>query len=341
MFRIHRRAAALLLSLICLFSLFSCGGSGKKTLESSETERIPLMTVDGFDVPLELYRYVALNYKTDYEAAYSESVWTGDGAAEMIEKLNEDVRATIVRLYTTLSLCRQYGINEDDAYIRDAVEQKMTEIYEEADNDYEAFDEYLLTYNMTDGVYRFIVRNDILAEELLARMIQNGELPSEEEQLEALLVGPEFVRVKQILVPADNGKTEAENSARAEELAEAAKSGGDFDELVQKYGGDLFMFNNPDGYYISRGNYHKAFEDAAFSLSPGEISGVVRTDAGWSILKRCDKEAQYLTEHFDELVDEYMRGRYNLKLEEYAASLQAEPTEKLAEYTIFNLKSTY
>lgn len=336
-----RRAAALFLALVCLISLFSCGKKDARILESSKLEKTPLMTVDGIDVPLELYRYVALNYKADYEAAYSSSVWSGADAAEKLEELDNNVKDTLVKLCATLSLCRKYGISEDDTYITDAVDQQMQDLYEEADNDYEGFDEYLRGHNMTDGVYRFIIRNDILAEELLARMIQNGELPSEEEELEAILTGPDFVRVKQILVPSDNGKTEAENEARAEELAAMAQAGEDFDALVQKYGGDLFMFNNPDGYYISRGNYHKAFEEAAFSLSVGEISGVVRTDAGWSVLKRYEKEADYLLEHFDDLADEYLRGQYNEKLEAYAASLSAEPTERLAEYTIFNLNTTY
>ncbi|MBQ3636931.1 MAG: peptidylprolyl isomerase, partial [Clostridia bacterium] len=114
-----------------------------------------------------------------------------------------------------------------------------------------------------------------------------------------------------------------------------------FDDLVQKYGGDVFSFNNPDGYYVTRGIYHQAFEDAAFSLSNGEISGIVRTDAGWSILRRYEKEAAYLADHFEELVKDYRNGQFNRKVEEAAAGLTVTPTERLADYTIFNLDTTY
>ena len=340
MIRTQRRAVLLILLLLCLSVLLSCQKSGEKTLESSPLELTAVMEVDGFEVPLELYRYVALNYKADYEAA-DPGVWESADMSEKLAELEEKTRETIVRLYATPSLCRQYGIDTDDAYIRDAVEAQMQDIYEEMGNDYDAFEEYLRTYNLTDGVYRFIVRNDILAEELLAKMVERGEIVSGEEELEGIVAGPEFVRVKQILVPSDNGKSDEENEGRARELYGMAVSGEDFDTLVQKYGGDLFMFNNPDGYYISRGNYHEAFEEAAFSLDVGEISEIVRTDAGWSILKRYEKEAGYLADHFDDLVNDYMSGVYNMKLEAHASALTAKPTDKLAEYTVFNLDTTY
>ena len=341
-----RKTVSLLFVLtlaVLLFSgLLSCRKNGASVLSSNAVETAAVMTVDGFEVPLEIYRYVALNYRADYESAHSPDVWESAEGPALLAELNADVEGTVARLYATLSLAKDYGIDADDAYIRDAVDARMKDVYEDtAENDYEAFDAYLRTYNMTDGVYRFILRNDVLAEELMAKMVERGEIPSDEESLEAALAGPEFVRIKQILVPSDNGKSEAENEARAKELLTMAENGEDFDTLVQKYGGDLFMFNNSDGYYLARGTYHEAFENAAFSLGVGEISGVIRTDAGWSILKRYDKEAGYLAEHFDDLANDYMSGLYNIRLEERAAELRAEPTELLSGYTIFNLDTTY
>ena len=336
------RAASLLLALSLLSGLVSCKKDGEKALAGSDLEKTTVMTVDGFDVPLDLYRYVAMNYRRDYEASHGADVWeTAEGPA-LLEELNASTADTVKRLYATVSLAREYGINPDDAYIRDAVDSTMKGVYEDtAENDYEAFAGYLRSYDMTDSVYRFIVRNDILAEELMAKMVERGEIPSSEEALEDAVAGPEFVRVKQILVPVNNGKSDSANEARAQELLAMAQSGEDFDTLVQKYGGDLYMFNNPDGYYLARGTYHEAFEEAAFSLDVGEISGVIRTDAGWSILKRYEKEAGYLAEHFEDLAQDYMSGLYNIRLEEHAASLTAEPTEALAQYTIFNLDTTY
>ena len=339
--RSFRRALALFLVLAALFPLSSCGAKGKESLESSKIERTTLMTAGGFDVPLEIYRYVALNYRADYENGRSADIWRGEEGAVLLKRLEENTRETIARLYATPCLCREYGIGIDDAYVKDAVETKMNEIYEEFDGDYEAYGEYLRSFNMNDSVYRFFIRNDVLAEELLAEMERRGEIATDDAEIKKNLMGDGAVRVQQILVPANNGKTDAENEARAQELLEMALSGEDFFGLVQAYGGDLTMFNNPDGYYVTRGTYHAEFEKAAFALEVGEISGIVRSDAGWSILKRCEKEQSYIDSHFDTLAEEYIRGQYDARLEEYAAGLTPEPAAALGEYTIFNLEATF
>ena len=149
------RVISLLLAAVCLLGLFSCGKNGEKVLESSELEQSVVMTVDGFEVPLELYRYIALNYRRDYESTYSPDVWeTAEGPA-LLEELKENTAASIVRLYATLSLARDYGISPDDAYVNDALDAAMKDVYEEtADNDFKAFPFLHLVYERTH-FYRF------------------------------------------------------------------------------------------------------------------------------------------------------------------------------------------
>lgn len=74
--------------------------------------------------------------------------------------------------------------------------------------------------------------------------------------------------------------------AKAEELLARLRAGGDFNALAKEYsvdtsnkdqGGDLGWFG--------RGMMVKPFEDAAFALKPGELSGVVETQFGYHIIK--------------------------------------------------------
>ena len=171
-------------------------------------------------------------------------------------------------------------------------------------------------------------------------MVERGDIPDKEEEIRPILLGDEMVRVKQILIPASNGKTPEENRRRAEELLALARGGEDFDQLVQQYGGDINLFNNPDGYYITRGSYYPLFEETAFSLSIGEISDVIETPAGFSIVKRYEKEETYLNDHYKELAAEYQAGRMNLIAEAHQAALTVTPLPSLSDYTIFNLEST-
>ena len=82
-------------------------------------------------------------------------------------------------------------------------------------------------------------------------------------------------------------EAKAEAKKKAEQvLAEIKKNPAKFAELAKKYsqdpgsaekGGDLGTFG--------RGSMVKPFEDAAFSMKPGEVSGLVKSDFGYHIIK--------------------------------------------------------
>ncbi len=332
----HKLTALLLCSVLLSTAAVSCGDE-KKVLESTKEEKSVVMVVDGYDVPLELYRYVALNTKSDMEAVHGASAWVGEGSEELVRELEERIDETIIHMYTTMVVCEDYGIKPSDSYFDDTVDLKMKSVYESYDNDYEAYNNEIAGYYMTDNVYRFITKNEIFAEELINKMASDGTIPSSPEKLEEILTGDEFVHVKQLLVPADNGKSDEENYAYAEELLEKVEAGEDFDALIQKYGGDLYLFNNSDGYYVSRGSYFEEFEEAAFSLEVGEHSGIIKTSAGYSILKRYEKDPVYMAENFDTLSQDYIRGQFNLILAEREKKLTVKKTAALDKYSIFSM----
>jgi peptidyl-prolyl cis-trans isomerase D len=101
---------------------------------------------------------------------------------------------------------------------------------------------------------------------------------------------PEERRASHILIKADKGAPAAEREkakARAEALlAEVKKNPASFAEVARKNsqdpgsaerGGDLDFF--------ARGAMVKPFEDAAFALKAGEISGVVESDFGYHVIQ--------------------------------------------------------
>ncbi len=332
-----KRTVSLLLIVSALISSVSCGKSGKEILESSEKELEIVKTIDGFDVPMEIYRYVALNYKASYESGASGDVWLGANGQKLLEELNDNVDKSLIKLYTTLSLCDDYGVNPEDEFFTDALDIRMEEIYETYEYDYDLYASDLTMYNMTDGVYRFIVRNEILSEELINKMFEKGEIALEDDEISAIFETDELIRIKQILIEPDSDKTDEENLAFAESILAKVEGGAEFESLIEEYGDDLYMFNNDHGYYVTKGTYHSEFEETAYSLEIGEHSGVIKTDAGYSILKRYEKEADYIDKYFNVLAEEYVKGQYNIILEKHESTLNVTDTEKLAEYSLFNL----
>ena len=102
---------------------------------------------------------------------------------------------------------------------------------------------------------------------------------------------PERVRASHILLNT-GGKDEAAVRKQAEELLAKIKGGADFAALATQYsedpgskerGGDLDFF--------PRGQMVPEFENAAFSLAPGQVSDLVKTQYGFHIIKVVDKQA--------------------------------------------------
>ncbi len=332
-----KKIVSILLTAVLLASaalLTGCGDS-KAILESSKEDKTVIGSVAGLDVPLEIYRYVALNYRRDYENG-DGGVWIGDGSEELYEKLKKAVDDTVVGMYTTLAMAKDYGIDPDDSYFVDTTDTKMTEIYKSYGS-YRTYADEIAKYNMNDAVYRFIVRDELLAEEILVKMIENGEIERYSDSFREIAESDTFVRIKQILISSTNGKSDEENLSKIKEVRAKLDKGEDFDSLVGEYNEDIYMFGNSDGYYIARGSFYPEFEDAAFSLSVGETSDIIKTDAGYCILMRCEKEDAFIEKNLTDMYVTYRDGLYNLALEAKKRTLSVEWNEKAEKYTIFNL----
>jgi parvulin-like peptidyl-prolyl isomerase len=110
------------------------------------------------------------------------------------------------------------------------------------------------------------------------------------------MVAPEAVRLAHVLVGVPRDADEAARAAArqkaeglrsriagGEELAAVAREASD-DQGSAQQGGELG--------WMQRGQAVPAFEQAAFALSPGELSQVVETPFGFHILRVAEKRAE-------------------------------------------------
>lgn len=333
MCRSHSRVIRVILLLLVFASLLSCV-SCSKIPKSSRKEQKTVLTIDGFSVPYEQVRYFVCNYMESASAG-DDAFWTAETAAEMQEAIYEKAFDQLKDLYAILSLCREYGVDQNGSSITEMTELCMDGYIAEYEDE-ESYVADLLANYLNHSVYSFLTSVDLCKEELYNTLCREGVIESDDAVIASYIRGDDFIRVKQILITPDAEKSDEEARALAESLHDRAVAGEDFDTLVKKYGDDLFMFNNTDGYYICRGIWYEEFENTAFDLAIGEISDVVETPAGYSILLRCPKENRYLEKNMEDLCDDYREAQFTLMLEERAASLNVVRQENFAECSLFD-----
>jgi len=149
---------------------------------------------------------------------------------------------------------------------------------------------------------------------------------------------PELARVSHILIKpefidpnsdpnADPNEAKAIARKKAEDLLKQIEDGADFAELAKSHsncpmapqGGDLGLF--------PRGEMDPAFENAAFELGIGQISGVVETQYGYHIIKvteHKDASTTSFEQAKDDIIKQLTQTKQSEIAEEYIASLRAD-----------------
>jgi parvulin-like peptidyl-prolyl isomerase len=81
-------------------------------------------------------------------------------------------------------------------------------------------------------------------------------------------------------------RTKEEARKTIESIIARLKGGEDFGKLAGEFGEDGTKTRGGDLGVFGRGQMVKPFEDAAFALQPGQVSGVVETEFGFHVVKR-------------------------------------------------------
>ena len=101
---------------------------------------------------------------------------------------------------------------------------------------------------------------------------------------------PEQVRASHILLKTE-GKDDAAVKKQAEDLLAKVKGGADFAQLATTHSeDDTSKVKGGDLDFFGKGSMVPEFDKVAFSMKPGEISDLVKTQYGYHIIKVTDKK---------------------------------------------------
>jgi peptidyl-prolyl cis-trans isomerase D len=140
---------------------------------------------------------------------------------------------------------------------------------------------------------------------------QEDELRALYEQRSSLYNMPEQVRARHILLSlgADASAEEAADvQLRADEILTQIREGADFAALASELSEDSgSKINGGDLGFFARGQMVKEFEDAAFSLEPGTVSELVKSEYGYHVI--------WVEEHRDAQLRSFEEVREDLATE--------------------------
>jgi len=130
--------------------------------------------------------------------------------------------------------------------------------------------------------------------------ITDAQLHSAYNNQQADFTTPERVQARHILLKSD-ASNDAAVKTKAEALLKQLQGGADFGKLAKEKSEDTgSATNNGELGWIVKGQTVKPFEDSAFSLKPGQMSGLVKTEYGYHIIQ-VEAHEQAHIKPFDEV----------------------------------------
>jgi peptidyl-prolyl cis-trans isomerase C len=214
-----------------------------------------------------------------------------------VAQRDEIYRGAIDRLivYTLLKQeGRTRGIKIDDAEI----DAKMDELKKQFPTK-EAFDKALKDRNMTLDGLRSDTRTDLSVNKVVDLAVAQVPGPSDADAKDFYDKNPdkfkedEQVRASHILVRVDpnaDAKTKARAKTEIDSVLKQARGGGDFAKLAQQHSQDGSAAQGGDLGYFPKGQMVPEFDQVAFSLPVGRVSGIVTTQFGYHVIKVTDKK---------------------------------------------------
>lgn len=209
---------------------------------------------------------------------------------------------------------KEKGVTVSDQQVQEKLDEMKEQFGGEA-----SFQLYMAQFGITEDLLKQDIRNQLLVEGILGPEIEisEEEMKSYFEENKAMFDEPEQVRARHILV---------ETEEKAQEVLAKLERGESFESLARQYSTDEGTKDNGgDLGYFGRGVMVAEFEEAAFSLKPGETSRPVKTQYGYHIIKVEDyKEARpaEFEEKKEEIEEALRQEKVASKMEEWLNELK-------------------
>lgn len=308
-------------------AIMMCGiilsGCSSKIMFTTGLKSDQIFRIDGSVCTLPEAMILLSTEQKKYENSYGAEIWQQDcGGVTMEEYVKNNVKNQLARL-KTLSLL--------------AKKQKVTLSGDEKDAVDKAAKKYMDGLNKDEIKYMGITREDVVSlysQYALAQKLYNETIEDAQPEIsdaQAKMIKVESIYVKACDIDEKTGEVTPYDEAKKKEcydrmtkIKAKIDSGIDFSTVAQK---------NSDSqqteFVFGKGDMEKEFEEQAFTLTQGQISGIVETEKGYYIIKCISDYLQDETEvRKQELIEKEKNQAFKDIYDPYVESVSSEFNNK-------------
>ncbi len=307
--------------IILMMALTLVLGMLSGCIQKAESDEAAI--VNGEEISREAYLNELNIYKNMYEAQYGNDIWGVEiEEGKSFERyLKESVLENMITDKALVQVAMENGYEVSEEELESEFEAYKSQF--PSDEDYQTF---LDTNMMTEDYLKSTIRKDQIVNEYLKEYTENLEIDDSdlETYYEENKNEIDKVRASHILV---------EDPILAQDILAKLYEGEDFAELASEHSIDSTSQSGGDLGFFGRGQMIPEFEEVAFDLEVGELSGLVESQFGIHIIKVTEKQNTF--EENKELVEEQYRSTlFNERVTEIRENADVE---KVVEYDNIDL----
>jgi len=219
---------------------------------------------------------------------------------EQYKQLEEEMLQSLIDQKIILAKAKEDSIEVKDREVDQMLQQQIDNMIQQAGSEAALKQAVGMSVRELKKEYREDVRKRLLVERYQSTKFSDVTVSrSEVEKFyntykDSLPEMPKRVNISHIVIKEKpNTLADSLAIAKLQSIRDQIQNGADFSAMAQKYSQDPgSRMNGGDLGFVARGTLVPAFEEKAFSLSPGQISDVVKTEFGYHLIKLIDRRGE-------------------------------------------------
>ncbi len=238
---------------------------------------------------------------------------------EMMMEARKMIVENLINRELLYQLSQKKPIVIDDAQVNEQLDRLKKQYPDE-----QVYKDSLAEDHLSEDALKSQIKMSLAVQQVVEKEF-GGNLDVSEGEVKAFYDGnpqyftePEAIRASEILIKVDSKAEAAKKEEARKKLVDIQKrlqKGEDFAILAKDFSQSASATQGGDLGMLPRGSMPKAFDDAAFSLKPGEVSNVVETELGFHLIKVHEKRPEKIVP-FKEVEERIRQHLANQKLKQ-------------------------